>query len=55
MTTFGNAALAIGMIAASLLLIGGVKMALRKADRQRGLLMVGAALVLFANVLIWAL
>ena len=55
MTTFGNTALALGMIAAVILAIGGVKMAMRRADRQRGLLMIGAALVLFANVLIWTL
>ena len=53
MTAFGNTALAIGMIAAVILAIGGVRMAMRKDDRQRGLLMIGAALVLFANVLIW--
>lgn len=41
------------MIAALILAIGGVKMVAR--DRQRGLLMIAAALVLFANVLIWTL
>ena len=45
MTAFGSTALAIAMIAAG--------MAMRKADRQRGLLMLAAAIVLFANVLIW--
>jgi len=55
MTAFGNLALALGMIAAGILLIGGVRLAMRKEQRQRGLLMVGAALVLFANVLIWTL
>ena len=53
MTTFGNTALAIGMIAAIILGIGGVRMAMRRQDRQRGLLMLGAAIVLLANVLIW--
>ena len=43
------------MIAAFLLLIGGIKLAMRKADRGRGILMIGAAAVLVANVLIWTL
>ena len=55
MTTFGDTALAIGMIAAIILGIGGARMAMRKHDRQRGLLMLGAAIVLLANVLIWTL
>jgi hypothetical protein len=47
------AALAITMIAAFLLLGFGVRLALRPADRQRGLLMIGCGLVFIANVLIW--
>jgi len=39
------------MIAALLLAIGGVRMARR--DRQRGLLMIAAGLVILGNVLIW--
>ena len=53
MTAFGSTALAIAMIASVILAIGGVRMAMRKADRQRGLLMLAAAIVLLANVLIW--
>ena len=45
--------LAIAMIGAFALAIGGVKLALRPADRQRGLLMLGCAIVIVANVLIW--
>ena len=55
MNMIGSTALAIGMIAAIILAIGGIKLALRKEDRQRGLLMLGAAIVLVANVLIWTL
>ena len=55
MTQFGNTALAIGMIASILPAVGGIKLALRRKDRQRGLLMLAAALVLLANVLIWTL
>ncbi len=53
MTTIASAALALAMIAAVILAIGGLKMV--RKDRQRGLLMIAAALVLFANVLIWTL
>ena len=45
--------MAIVMIAAFLLVTGGVRMLRRKEDRGRGLLMLGAAAVLVANVLIW--
>ena len=51
MTTIASAALALAIIAALILLIGGFKMIGR--DRQRGLLMIVAALVLVGNVLIW--
>jgi hypothetical protein len=53
MSTIASAALALAMIAAIILLIGGIR--LIRTDRQRGLLMVAAAIVLFANVLIWTL
>jgi hypothetical protein len=36
-----------------ILVIGGARMVRR--DRQRGLLMIAAAVVIFANVLIWTL
>jgi len=47
--------MAIAMIAAFLLVIGGVRLARRKDDRGRGFLMIAAAAVLVANVLIWTL
>ena len=45
--------MALAMIAAFLLTIGGVRLAMRKDDRKRGILMVVAAAVLVGNVLIW--
>lgn len=54
----GDAALAIAMLAAFALLCVGARLAMTKAaagDRQRGLLMIAAALVLVLNVLIWSL
>ncbi len=53
--TLASAALAITMIAAFLLLVFGVKLALRPADRQRGLLMVACGIIFIGNVLIWTL
>ena len=53
--TLASAALAITMIAAFLLLVFGVKLSLRPADRQRGLLMVACGMIFIANVLIWTL
>ena len=53
--TLASAALAITMIAAFLLLVFGVKLALRPADRQRGLLMVACGIIFIVNVLIWTL
>ena len=47
--------MALAMIAALLLVIGGMKLVLRKQDRGRGLLMLAAAAVLVGNVLIWTL
>ncbi len=52
MATIASAALALAMIAAIILAIGGVRLV--RSDRQRGLLMIAAALVIFGNVLIWA-
>ena len=51
----GSAALAITMIAAFLLLVFGIRLALRPADRQRGLLMGACGIVFIVNVLIWTL
>ena len=47
--------MALAMIAAFLLAIGGVRLAMRKEDRKRGLLMIVAAVVLVGNVLILTL
>jgi hypothetical protein len=51
----GSAALAITMIAAMLLLVFGVRQAMRPADRQRGLLMIACGIIFIANVLIWTI
>ncbi len=51
MGTIASAALALGVIAALILLAGGVRM--MRSDRKRGLLMIAAAMVIFGNVLIW--
>ena len=53
--TVASAALAVTMIAAILLLVFGVRLAMRPDDRQRGLLMIAAGIVIFTNVLIWTL
>ena len=50
-----SAALSIAMLAAFLLLGVGAKLIVRRQDRQRGVLMVIAALVIVGNVLIWTL
>ena len=55
MQGLGEAAMAIAMIAAFLLAIGGMKLALVKDSRGRGILMIGAAAVLVMNVLIWTI
>lgn len=55
MTGLGATMLAIAMIAAFLLILGGIKFAFRRESRGRGLLMVVAAAVLVMNVLIWTL
>ena len=47
--------MAVAMIGAFLLVIGGIWLARRKEDRGGGLLMMGAAAVIVANVLIWTL
>ena len=53
MNEFSSIAMATAMVAAFLLLIGGVKLALDRQTRLRGTLMVVAALVLVMNVMIW--
>ena len=47
--------MAIAMIAAFLLVFGGIRMARREEDRGRGFLMIGAAAVLVMNVLVWTI
>jgi hypothetical protein len=46
--------MSVAVLAALLLMIGGVWRIVCHADRLRGMLMVAAALVLIGNVLIWA-
>ena len=47
--------MALAMICAFLLIGGGIKLALSRETRGRGVLMIVAAAVLVANVLIWTL
>jgi hypothetical protein len=51
---FAEFALSVAMLAAFALAIAGGRMLVRGQDRQRGLLMLGVAVVLIVNVLIWA-
>jgi len=53
--TVASAALAITMIAAILLLVFGIRLAMRPDDRQRGLLMIACGIIFIGNVLIWTL
>jgi len=53
MGNFSSAALAIAMVAAFLLVAGGVKLMRDRQTRVRGVLMIVAALVLIMNVMIW--
>jgi high-affinity Fe2+/Pb2+ permease len=53
MDNFSSAAMALAMVAAFLLMIGGVKLMLDRQTRVRGALMIVAALVLVTNVMIW--
>lgn len=59
MQTIGEAGMAVAMIAAFVLGGVGLRVAVRRgvdpSTRQRGWLMLAAAIVLFANVLIWTL
>ena len=45
--------MALAVISAFLLGFGGVRIAIGKAERTKGVLMIAAAAVLLANVLIW--
>ncbi len=53
MENYSSVTMAIGMAAAFLLLIGGVKLAFDRQTRVRGVLMIAAALVIVMNVMIW--
>jgi high-affinity Fe2+/Pb2+ permease len=53
MENFSSIAPAIAMAAALLLAAGGIKLALDRQTRGRGVLMIVAALVLIMNVTIW--
>jgi hypothetical protein len=53
MTGFVSFLLSIAVFAAFALVAGGVWLLVRKGERKQGALMILAALVLFANVLIW--
>jgi high-affinity Fe2+/Pb2+ permease len=55
MVGFAGLAMAVAMLAAFALASGGVRLAVRPADRTRGLLMMVAAAVLVGNVLVWTL
>ena len=53
MENYSSVAMAIAMVAAFLLIAGGVKLMLGRQTRGRGVLMIVAALVLVMNVMIW--
>ena len=55
MTGPGATFLSVMMIAAFLLLVGGVYVWISRRDRRKGLLMLVAALVMLGNVLVWTL
>jgi len=53
MQNFSSVAMTVAMIAAFLLLVGGVKLSIGRQTRVRGVLMIIAALVIVTNVMIW--
>jgi hypothetical protein len=53
MPNISSGAMALGMVAGFVLLIGGAKLALDRQTRGRGALMIVAALVIIMNVMIW--
>lgn len=55
MSTLATTALSLAVLAAAALTAGGIGLIVRGGDKKRGALMLGAAAVLAANVLIWAL
>ena len=52
MDNFTSGALALAMLAAFVLIAGGIKLAMKRETRGRGVLMIVAALVLIMNVMI---
>jgi hypothetical protein len=55
MEEFTSGAMALAMLAALLLALGGAKLALHRPTRGRGILMIVAAAVLVTNVMIWTM
>jgi hypothetical protein len=53
MSDFSSAAMALAMVSGFLLAAGGVKLALDRQTRNRGILMIVAGLVIIMNVMIW--
>jgi hypothetical protein len=53
MNNFSSAAMTVAMIAAFLLLLGGIRLLFDRQTRNRGILMIAAALVIVMNVMIW--
>ena len=53
MDSFSSLAMTAAMVAAFLLLAGGVKLVLAPQTRTRGVLMIVAAVVIVTNVMIW--
>jgi hypothetical protein len=53
MEYFSSIVMGLAMVAALLLAAGGVRLALVRQTRGRGLLMLAAALVMVMNVMIW--
>lgn len=53
MGNFSSIVLAFAMVAAFLLGAGGIRLAVDRQTRGRGLLMLAAALVIVMNVMIW--
>jgi hypothetical protein len=53
MEEFTSGAMALAMLAALLLAVVGVKLAVHRPTRGRGILMILAAAVLVTNVMIW--
>jgi high-affinity Fe2+/Pb2+ permease len=53
MQNFSSLVMAVTMVAAFLLTVGGVRLVLARQTRGRGILMILAALVMIMNVMIW--